>query len=109
MRLPIPRVSERWEQNQISGALKVGAGISIIELAMFASYEVGFWYGSKCVIASNYCPLRIIVNRYTPGDVLVVFFSVLMAGFYFTQVGPSIEKITQRRNAAARIFGILDR
>lgn len=40
---------------------------------------------------------------------LVVFFSVLMAGFNLTQIGPSIEKITKGRNAAHRIFEILDR
>ena len=55
------------------------------------------------------CPLDLIDERYTAGDVLVVFFSVLMAGFNLTQLGPSMEKIAQGKNAAARIFGILDR
>ena len=39
----------------------------------------------------------------------MVFFSVLMAGFNLTQLGPSLEKIAQGKNAAARIFSILDR
>ena len=38
-----------------------------------------------------------------------MFFSLLMAGFNLTQLGPSLEKIAQGRNAAARIFIILDR
>ena len=81
----------------------------MIFFTMFASYALGFWFGSRCVIGAENCPLHIIVNRYTPGDVLVVFFSVLIAGWYLTQVGPSLEKITQGRNAASRIFAILDR
>lgn len=76
---------------------------------MFASYALGFWYGSKCVIGADNCILNDDMKRYTAGDVLVVFFSVLMAGFNLTQLGPSMEKIAQGKNAAARIFGILDR
>lgn len=91
------------------GAFKAGAGIGLIFFVMLSSYALGFWYGSRCVIGADNCPISIIVNRYTPGDVLVVFFSVLIAGWYLTQVGPSLEKITQGRNAASRIFAILDR
>lgn len=76
---------------------------------MLASYALGFWYGSKCIIAADNCPIEIIVDRYTPGEVLVVFFSVLMAGFNLTNLGPSLEKISQGRSAAVRIFEILDR
>jgi len=46
---------------------------------------------------------------YGAGDVLVVFFSILMAGFNLSQLTPSIKKITEGRTAAARIFRIIDR
>ncbi len=48
-------------------------------------------------------------QTYTAGDVLVVFFSILMSGFNFSQLTPSLEKIAQGRQAAARIFQIIDR
>ena len=89
--------------------MKEGAGIGGIFGVMFASYALGFWYGSKCVMGNENCPLDIIITKYTPGDALVVFFSLLMAGFNLTQLGPSLEKIAKGRNAAARIFAILDR
>jgi ATP-binding cassette subfamily B (MDR/TAP) protein 1 len=48
-------------------------------------------------------------RKYTAGDVLVVFFSVLMAGFNLTQLTPSLKKIAEGRQAAARIYQIIDR
>ena len=77
---------------------------------MLASYALGFWFGSRCVMGSDEC--RIITTEdtsYKTGDVLVVFFSLLMAGFNLNQIGPSLEKITVGRQAAARIYAVLDR
>lgn len=77
---------------------------------MLASYALGFWFGSNCVEDTNSCPSSLNGgNPYTAGDVLVVFFSILMAGFNFTQLTPAIKKIAEGRAAAARIFKIIDR
>jgi hypothetical protein len=43
-------------------------------------------------------------QKYTGGDVLVIFFSILMAGFNLSQLTPSMKKIAEGRQAAARIF-----
>lgn len=60
---------------------------------MLASYSLGFWYGSNCVEGNSSCPPSVSRQTYTAGDVLVVFFSILMAGFNLSQVTPAMKKI----------------
>jgi hypothetical protein len=60
---------------------------------MLASYGLGFWYGSHCVEGTESCPPGISGQKYTAGDVLVIFFSILMAGFNLSQVTPALKKI----------------
>ena len=78
--------------------------------AMLASYALGFWFGSKCVEGSSSCLNGNAGDtKYTAGDVLIVFFSVLMAGFQLSQMSPAVEKITEGITAGTRIFKVLDR
>lgn len=87
-------------------AAVAGLGIGGLYSVMLMSYALGFWYGSHCVEVTNVCNSG---QEYTAGDVLVVFFSVLMAGFNFSQLTPALKKIAEGRQAAARIFQIVDR
>ena len=78
--------------------------------SILASYALGFWYGSLCVEGDSGCPARLNGgSNYQAGDVLVIFFSVLMAGFNLSQLTPAIKKISEGRVAANRIFDIIDR
>lgn len=67
-----------------------GVGIGSLFCVMLMSYSLGFWYGSHCVEVTSVCNSG---QTYTAGDVLVVFFSILMAGFNFSQLTPSLKKI----------------
>ena len=88
----------------------MGIGLGVLFFAMLASYALGFWFGSHCVEGTSVCPPEWNKgNKYTAGDVLIVFFSILMAGFNLSQLAPSMKKISEGRVAAARIFKILDR
>ena len=60
---------------------------------MLSSYGLGFWYGSNCVEGNSDCPVSLTKAKYSPGDVLVIFFSILMAGFNLSQLTPSLSKI----------------
>lgn len=71
-----------------------GLGMGALFLVMFASYALGFWYGSKCVVGSEECPESVSGQKYEPGDVLIIFMSVLMAGFNLSQFGPALKKIS---------------
>lgn len=76
---------------------------------MLLSYSLGFWYGSKCVLGTRDCPPDVSKQTYTAGNVLVVFFSVVMGGFNLSQLTPAFKKIAEGRQAAARIFSVIDR
>lgn len=78
--------------------------------SILSSYALGFWYGSLCVEGASGCsPDLNGGSKYSAGDVLIVFFSVLMAGFNLSQLTPAIRKVAEGKIAAARIFKIIDR
>lgn len=84
-------------------------GFASLNFVMLLSYSLGFWYGSKCVLGTKDCPYDVSKKVYTSGDVLVVFFSVVLGGFYLTQLTPALKKVTEGKLAAARIFSVIDR
>ena len=86
-----------------------GAGIATVFFINLASYSLGFWYGSRCVIGTDDCPKDVSDQTYTAGDVLVVFFSIVMASFNLSQINPALKKIAEGRQAGARIFDVIDR
>jgi ATP-binding cassette subfamily B (MDR/TAP) protein 1 len=100
---------EEASKNSFKYSVYAGMGIASIFFVMLASYSLGFWYGSKCILSTKDCPYSVSNQHYTAGDVLVVFFSVVMAGFNLSQLTPAFEKIAKGRQAASRIFAIIDR
>lgn len=96
-------------KNAIKYAIYSGMGIAGLFFVDIASYALGFWYGSRCVIEASNCSRDVSNQDYSAGDVVVVFFSVVMGGFTLTQLTPSFKKITQGRQAGARIFQLIDR
>jgi len=88
----------------------MGIGLGVLFFAMLASYSLGFWYGSLCVEGTSSCLNGNSGDKlYTAGDVLIIFFCILMAGFNLSQLTPALKKITEGISAATRIFKILDR
>ncbi|XP_054993564.1 ATP-dependent translocase ABCB1 isoform X2 [Sorex araneus] len=67
-------------------------------LLIYASYALAFWYGTSLVLS----------KEYTIGQVLTVFFSVLIGAFSIGQATPSIEAFANARGAAYEIFKIID-
>ena len=48
-------------------------------------------------------------SPYTGGDVIMVFFAVVMASFHVGQVGPAVTAFNKGRASARRIFEVVDR
>lgn len=84
-------------------------GIALLMFVALSSYALGFWYGSRCILGTKDCPRNISRQDYTAGDVLVVFFTVVMSGFNLSQLAPAFKKISEGQQAASRIFEIIDR
>ncbi|XP_072707607.1 ATP-dependent translocase ABCB1 isoform X2 [Ciconia boyciana] len=78
----------------ITSNISMGAAFFLI----YASYALAFWYGTTLVLTDDY----------TIGNVLTVFFSVLIGAFSIGQTAPSIEAFASARGAAYAIFNIID-
>lgn len=57
---------------------------------MMASYALGFWYGSKLITDRSFN----LTGNYTAGEVLIVFFSIIMGGFNISQLSPCMKAFT---------------
>ncbi|XP_042540423.1 ATP-dependent translocase ABCB1 [Dipodomys spectabilis] len=96
---------ERYNKN-LEDAKRIGirkaitANISIgaAFLLIYASYALAFWYGTSLVLSSEY----------SIGQVLTVFFSVLIGAFSIGQATPNIEAFANARGAAYEVFKIID-
>ncbi|XP_055974168.1 ATP-dependent translocase ABCB1 [Sorex fumeus] len=97
----LDRYNKNLEEAKKLGIKKaVTANISMgaAFLLIYASYALAFWYGTSLVLS----------NEYTIGQVLTVFFSVLIGAFSIGQASPSIEAFANARGAAYEIFKIID-
>ncbi|XP_029214358.2 ATP-dependent translocase ABCB1-like [Acropora millepora] len=76
-----------------------GLGMAFFQLIMFGSYSLAFWYGAKLIID----------NEMNGGDLLIVFFSVLVGAMQLGQAGPNFTDVATARGAAYKVFQIIDR
>uniref|UniRef100_A0A8I3WB18 ATP binding cassette subfamily B member 4 n=1 Tax=Callithrix jacchus TaxID=9483 RepID=A0A8I3WB18_CALJA len=82
----------------IKKAITANISIGAAFLLIYASYALAFWYGTTLVLS----------EEYTIGQVLTVFFAVLIGAFGIGQTSPSIEAFANARGAAYEIFKIID-
>lgn len=83
--------------------------MAFMSAAMFLLYSLGYWFGSNCAEGNSSCPPSVSGKIYSAGNVVTVFFSVLVGCFNLSQLSPALKKIGEGGQAAARIFKILDR
>ncbi|XP_074938856.1 ATP-dependent translocase ABCB1-like isoform X2 [Phalacrocorax aristotelis] len=82
----------------IKKAITANISMGAAFLLIYASYALAFWYGTTLVLSDDY----------TIGNVLTVFFSVLIGAFSIGQTAPSMEAFASARGAAYTIFNIID-
>ncbi|XP_007447541.1 PREDICTED: multidrug resistance protein 1 [Lipotes vexillifer] len=82
----------------IKKAITANISMGAAFLLIYASYALAFWYGTSLVLS----------EEYSIGQVLTVFFSVLIGAFSVGQASPSIEAFANARGAAYEIFKIID-
>ncbi|XP_068702225.1 ATP-dependent translocase ABCB1-like [Montipora foliosa] len=83
----------------IKKGLTSGLGMAFFQLIMFGSYALAFWYGAKLIID----------GEMNGGDLLIVFFSVLIGAMQLGQAGPNFNDVATARGAAYKVFQIIDR
>uniref|UniRef100_A0A8C6G414 Multidrug resistance protein 1 n=1 Tax=Moschus moschiferus TaxID=68415 RepID=A0A8C6G414_MOSMO len=82
----------------IKKAITANISMGAAFLLIYASYALAFWYGTSLVLS----------REYTIGQVLTVFFSVLIGAFSIGQASPNIEAFANARGAAYEVFKIID-
>ncbi|XP_023564472.1 multidrug resistance protein 1-like, partial [Octodon degus] len=95
-----------WYNNNLEDAKRIGIKKAITAnistgatfLLIYASYALAFWYGTSLVLS----------NESSIGQVLTVFFSVIIGAFSVGQASPNMQAFANARGAAYEIFRIID-
>ncbi|XP_032093915.1 ATP-dependent translocase ABCB1 isoform X1 [Thamnophis elegans] len=82
----------------IRKSMSTSISLGVAFLFIYASYALAFWYGTTLIIDENY----------SIGEVLTVFFAVLIGAFSIGQVSPNLEAFASGRGAAYAVFNIID-
>ena len=84
-----------------------GCSLGVLFFAMYAIYALGFFIGAIFIDHDVYNPSS--DGPYRAGDVLTVFFAIMMASFTPARVTPSIRAFGIAKVSGARAFQIIDR
>ncbi|KAH6559790.1 hypothetical protein BASA61_000416 [Batrachochytrium salamandrivorans] len=97
----VQRYSKHLAEAEVFGlrmALYNGVGVGFVQGVIFLVYALAFWYGNTLVPATM-----------TPGDVLNVFFAIIIGAFSLGNATPHISAIGTAQGAAFKIFETIDR
>lgn len=89
-------VAEKWG---IRTQMIVGVMIGSMFGFMFMNYGLGFWMGSRFLVAGDM----------DVGDVLTILMAILIGSFSLGNIGPNGQAFTNALAAAAKIFSTIDR
>ncbi|XP_023344692.1 phosphatidylcholine translocator ABCB4 [Eurytemora carolleeae] len=110
----VDRYTQKLKPARKSGVVRsaftgVSGGITFV--IMYTVYGVGFWYGVKLIFDDiERCRGEwVCSNEYTPENLVIIFFSVLLGGFQIGQSAPYAEALSQAMSSATAIFRIIER
>uniref|UniRef100_H3BX23 ATP-binding cassette, sub-family B (MDR/TAP), member 4 n=1 Tax=Tetraodon nigroviridis TaxID=99883 RepID=H3BX23_TETNG len=82
----------------IKKAISSNIAMGFTFLMIYLSYALAFWYGSTLILN----------QEYTIGNLLTVFFVVLIGAFSVGQTSPNIQTFASARGAAHKVYAIID-
>eukprot|EP01083_Nonionella_stella_P294166 1000256_1 len=91
----------------IKKSLFNGLSIGFAMLVMFGAYGLALWYGVKLI--ANETISDFTGKPYTGGDVIVVFFAVMIGAQSIGMAAPAFPAIQAGRVSAFRLYKIIDR
>ncbi|XP_065051580.1 ATP-dependent translocase ABCB1-like isoform X2 [Rhopilema esculentum] len=83
----------------IKKGMSTGIAFGLFHVVIFSCYALAFWYGSQLIAD----------NELNGGDVLVVFFCVMVGGAQIGQAGPNMEAIAKARGAAYYVYYVINK
>eukprot|EP01132_Coremiostelium_polycephalum_P002116 gene2116-2605_t len=108
------KTANKYSSN-LRDALKVGykraffngLGLGFVQFVILGTYALSFWYGSTLVAKRVNNDLT--HKPWTGGDVVAVFFGVIIGATSIGQASPNLTSFAQGRGAAYKIFQVIDR
>ncbi|KAK3105070.1 hypothetical protein FSP39_016614 [Pinctada imbricata] len=97
----LKRYEKSLEESKATGikkSLLTGVLIGTTFLIMFSTYALAFWYGSE----------QVKEGSLTAGEVLTVFFCVMIGSFSLGNAAPHLGALAAAKGAAAVLFEIID-
>ncbi|RHZ80336.1 hypothetical protein Glove_137g129 [Diversispora epigaea] len=80
-------------------AIITGLSLAFIFFTLFCSYSLAFWYGG--ILISD--------GKANGGQVINVFFSILIGAFSLGNIAPNVTALANARGAAKKLFNVIDR
>ncbi|KAF9143632.1 Multidrug resistance protein 1 [Linnemannia schmuckeri] len=80
-------------------AIATGSGVGAFMFILFATYGLTFWYGAR----------QVFEGHMTGGQVINVFFGMIMGAFALGSIGPNAAAFASAQGAAYQIFKTIDR
>jgi ATP-binding cassette subfamily B (MDR/TAP) protein 1 len=76
-----------------------GLGLGVFFFIIYGAYGLAFYYGTTLLLQ----------GRITSGEIVNVFFSILIGAFSLAQLAPNLQAISFARGAATEIYATIDR
>jgi len=91
----------------VKKGLLQGSSMATVNFIMFCTYGLCLWFGVWLIREGR--TNASTGNTWTGGDVLTVFFALLMGSFSLGSLGPSGEAVNEGKFAGHRLIEIIDR
>ncbi|KAJ3127622.1 Multidrug resistance protein 1 [Nowakowskiella sp. JEL0407] len=82
-------------KQQVAGS----RGLAVFLFSMFAAYGLAFYYGSR----------QVMWGQIQVGDVLTVFFGIMIGAMSMMQAPPGVQALAKARAAAYKVFAVIER
>lgn len=97
------------KQHYYTLSSKVGVSVALMNISFFFLNLLAYWYGSECVVNGSICPESVSKQVYEPMTVSIIFYVLINCYYLIVLVSPTANGLSQGKNAAAKIFSIIDR
>ncbi|KWU43090.1 P-loop containing nucleoside triphosphate hydrolase protein [Rhodotorula sp. JG-1b] len=91
--------NERTLKIGLKSARFNGLGLGVFFFIIYGAYGLAFYYGTTLLLQ----------GRITSGEIVNVFFSILIGAFSLAQLAPNLQAISFARGAATEIYATIDR
>eukprot|EP01083_Nonionella_stella_P067673 179147_1 len=95
------------EKAGIRKSFLTGTSLGLTLLTLFGAYGLALWYGVELIL--NGTESSLTGEPYNGGDVLTVFFSIMIGAQSLGLAAPSFPAVQSGRVAAFRLYQIIDR